>query len=101
MVDVLHLFEIGQNLCGFPMTYAQVANRVFLSRPLQSDRVQVLQFGILQVKLHDVGMTAGEDLLSDAVGRLEIVRRRMIEIVDERLERVLIGWGTDFGSEPG
>ena len=45
-------------------------------------------------------MTARKDLLRDAVGRLEIIGRRMVEIVDERLESVLIGWGTDFGSEP-
>lgn len=70
-----------------------------LRRPLQGHRVQILQLGVLEVQLHKVWVAGGEDELGDTVGRLEVVRRGMIEIVEEGLEGEAVCWRTDLAGQ--
>ena len=78
------------------MTNPQVTDRVDLSSSFQGDWIEISDFGVLKVQLHDVGMACGEDDLRNFVGCFEVVRVGVAEVVKKGLESVFVSWWADF-----
>jgi hypothetical protein len=72
------------------MADSQISDGMVLSSFLQDDRIQLFDFGILEVHFHDGGVARREYSLGDAKGQLEIIGCCMVEVVVERLQGVLL-----------
>ena len=78
------------------MTQAQIANCVVLGCFFERDGVESFDFGVLQVELHDSGMTRRKDHLRNTVSCLKVIGSRVVELVEEGFKGVFVRRGADL-----
>ncbi len=65
------------------MPDSQITNGVYFSCSFEGHGVELFDFGVLEVELHDVGVASWENSLGNLECSLKVIRVGVVKIVEE------------------